>query len=283
MRPMDNEKLTELSAALDAVNRGEQPDCRDEEIKELAAVAQLLKRSGPPPAVVAGLADTLSAELTARRKRRRLWLTSGVAGTAAAAVLVFALNTGPTAPPQPQMTVPPAGSVVIQTVPQQETATDKAGDARPAKPSAPAAKEAPAQKVKEAAPAPAPERPAAVAADNQQAKQRTMLAKPPDKTAERAADKAAGSFLVWPGHEPDTVTVDKDAGLVRQVYGSGDKQVVITQRPAGGAAAAARDGAAGAGAPEKANMVTVTIGAFVVTVEGNLPEEELQKIARSLN
>lgn len=298
MRHTDNEKLAELSKALDAVNRGEQPGGNDEEIKELAAVAQLVRRSGPPPDIVTGLADTLSAELTARKKRRRLWLSSGAAGTAAAALLVFVLNTGPSAPPQAPMTVPPAGSVVIQTVPQAvPEAAGKTEEAQPAKPPAKppttVAKEiAPAPAAKEAAPAqsapektPAPERPAAVAADNVQAKQRTMLARVAEKSTEKAVNEAetAPAFLVWPGHKPDAATIDKDTDTVRQVYGSGESRIVITQQPAGGAAAAAKDEAAkSVGAERKTNRVTLTVRNFVVTVEGSLPMDELQKIARSL-
>ncbi len=294
MRHTDNEKLAELSKALDAVNRGEQPGGNDEEIKELAAVAQLVRRSGPPPDIVAGLADTLSAELTARKKRRRLWLSSGAAGTAAAALLVFALNTGPSAPPQAPMTVPPAGSVVIQTVPQAvPEAAGKTEEAQPAKPPPTAAKEtAPAPAAKEAAPAPAvkeaapaPDKPAAVAADNVQAKQRTMLARVAEKSTEKAVNEAetAPAFLVWPGHKPDAATIDKDTDTVRQVYGSGESRIVITQQPAGGAAAAAKDEAAkSVGAERKTNRVTLTVRNFVVTVEGSLSMDELQKIARSL-
>ncbi len=281
MRHTDNDKLTELSAALDAVNRGETPDSRDDDIRELAAVAQLLKRSGPPPAVVADLADTLSAELAAK-KRRRLWFASGAAGTAAAALLVIALNTGPSAPSQPPPTIPPPGSVVIQTVPQQapEAAKAAADEAPPAKQPAPAAQEAaPVPPAREAAPA--KDRPAAVK-ENRQAEQRMMLAKAPDKTAERAAGKAAAAFLVWPGHDPDAITADKAAGTISQVYGSGDSAVVITQRAAGGSAPAARDEAVTGPASGKTNRVTLTVKGFVVTVEGNLPVEELQKIARSL-
>jgi hypothetical protein len=295
----ENEKLTELSAALDALNRGESPDSGDEETRELAEVALLLKRTGPPPAVMAGLVDKLGDELAAKKKRRRLWLTSGAAGTAAAAMLVFALNLGPAAPPQPPLTIPPAGSVVIESIPVPQPAADSAAgvakadkakdEPAAAKRPAQAANTAPAP-VREAAPPPAQDRPVAATADGRN-EQRMMLAKVPEKTPEKAADKlaqapAAGS-LAWPGRQPDEVTVDKETATVRQVYGRGDAAIVITQRaaPAGAKASAYAEtdvSAEVSAAKGKTNKVTVTIKDTVVTVEGNLSEDELQKIARSL-
>jgi len=300
MGQRENEKLSELSAALDALNRGEQPDSGDEETKELAAVALLLKRTGPPPAVVAGLVDKLGDELAAKRKRRRLWLTSGAAGTAAAAMLVFAFNLGPSAPPQPNMTIPPAGSVVIESIPAQQPAADSAAGAAQADKAKDetAAVKRPAQAantasapVREAAPPPAQDRPVAANADGGRNEQRTMLArvaeKVPEKTADKPAPAPAAGVLAWPGRQPDEVTVDKETATVRQVYGRGDAAIVITQRAAPGAAKAAAytaaDGSAEVSAAKgKTNRVTVTIKDTAVTVEGNLSEDELQKIARSL-
>ncbi|MDR7868823.1 MAG: hypothetical protein RIN56_18675 [Sporomusaceae bacterium] len=294
----ENEKLTELSAALDALNRGEQPDSGDEETKELAEVALLLKRTGPPPAVLAGLVDKLGDELAAKRKRRRLWLTSGAAGTAAAAMLVFAFNLGPSAPPPPQLAIPPAGSVVIESIPAPQPATDVAAGAAKAdmaKDGSAAAKR-PAQtadtaaaSVREAAP-PAQDRPVAAAADGGRNEQRMMLAKAPEKAPEKAANKLAktpatptAAYLAWPGRQPDEVTVDKATATIRQVYGRGDAAIVIIQRAAPDTAQAAADGAAEVSAAKgKTNRVTVTVKDTVVTVEGNLPEDELEKIARSL-
>lgn len=299
----ENEKLTELSAALDALNRGEQPDSGDEETKELAEVAFLLKRSGPPPGVMAGLVDKLGDELAAKKKRRRLWLTSGAAGTAAAAMLVFAFNLGPSAPPQPQLAIPPAGSVVIESIPAPQQATDSAAGivkADKAKDESAAAKR-PAQTAgtapapaREAVPPPAQDRPVAAAADGGRNEQRMMMAKVSEKAPEKVAEKlakapaapAAGN-LAWPGRQPDEVTVDKATATIRQVYGHGDAAIVITQgaAPAGAKASAyaeadvSKDIGAAKG---KTNRVTVTVKDTVVTVEGNLPEDELQKIARSL-
>ncbi len=295
----ENEKLTELSAALDALNRGGRPDSSDEETKELAEVALLLKRTGPPPAVMAGLVAKLGDELAAKRKRRRLWLTSGAAGTAAAAMLVFAFNLGPSAPPQPQLAIPPAGSVVIESIPAPQQATDSAaGIAKTDKPKDVAVTDKRLAQTAQTAPAPAREatppaqdRPVAATADGGRSEQRLMMAKVQEKAPEKAADKLAqgpaAGVLAWPGRQPDEVTVDKETAIVRQVYGRGDTAIVIIQRVAPDAAKAAAyataDGSAEVRAAKgKLNTVTVTIKDTVVTVEGNLPEDELQKIARSL-
>ena len=295
----ENERLTELSAALDALNRGEQPDGGDDETKELADVALLLKRSGPPPAVMAALVDKLGDELAAKRKRRRLWLTSGAAGTAAAAMLVFAFNLGPAAPPQPQLAIPPAGSVVIESIPAPQQATDSAAgvakvdrakdESAAAKRPARTADTAPAP-VREAAPPPAEDRPVAAAADGGRNEQRVMLAKVPEKAPENVKDnlaKAPAAYLFWPGRQPDEVTVDKATATIRQVYGRGDAAIVITQGAAPGVAKASVYAEADApadvsAAKVKTNRVTLTVKDTAVTVEGNLPEDELQKIARSL-
>jgi hypothetical protein len=317
MRHTDEEKLAALSAAIDAVNRGDKPGGPDEETKELAGVALLLKQAGPPPAVVAGLVDTLGDELAAKnRKRRWLWLTSGAAGTAAAAMLVFALNTGPSALPQPPLTPPPTGSVVIESVPVPSAASPAAPDTAKAdrkgpetamtdKAAAPAGQQAPAPETRtpatgEKTPAAQP-RPGATPG-NGQAEQRVMLAKVPDKVPEKAATEksvskaavvAPAAYLTWPGHEPDSVTVDKAAATVRQVYGSGEQAIVITQRVVTRSAAAPGDAkaaraeepdppAAYGSAPPQTNRVTLIVKGVLVTVEGSQPVEELQKIARSL-
>lgn len=284
----EDKKLAELSAAIDAVNRGERPDGSDKEIRELAEVAAVLKRTGPPPAIVNALAQTLSGELAAKQKRRRLWLTSGAAGTAAAAMLVVALNLNPSTPAPPPMVIPPAGSVVIESIP----AKPPVDVAKTETPSAP--KEQP---VKEEAP---PVRDQVAATNGEK---RTMLAKEEKaaQPAEAADEKAVAAqkaptvaFLAWPGRQPDTETTDKNGASVRQVYGSGgDGEVIITQRvtsrvamaPAGEArmsTLADSDASAGKKAGGKVNRVTATVKGYVVTVEGSQSEEELWKIAQSL-
>lgn len=281
----EDKKLTELSTAIDAVNRGERPDSQDKELRELAEVALLLKRSGPPPATVAALADTLSSELAARIKRRRLWLTSGTAGTAAAALLVIALNLNPAAPIPPPLAIPPAGSVVIEAIPSQPA------------PEMAKMEEAPAAK-------------AEVKFQEKTEKQVTMAnepvkasesAKQPEKTAEPAAAQVtaretppAATFLAWPGRHPERAAIDKNGAAVRQVYSVDSGEVVITQR------ATSRTTAAAVGEPKtavvpdggeppvtkkadaKVNRVTATVKGFVVTVEGSQSEDELWKIAQSL-
>ncbi len=270
MSQQDNERLAELSAAIDALNRGVKPDSGDQEIQELARVALLLKQAGPPQDVVAGLVDKLSAELAAKKRRRRLWLTSGAAGTAAAALLIFALNSGPAVTP-PAPTLPLGGSVVIESIPARQQATaDKAAEnapaaERPAKPAVAREEAAPPQ-----------ERQAAAAADGDRDGQRTMLAKAPLK----AAEQQGTPYLVWSGHQPDEVAVDRETATVRQVYGHGDDAIVITQRAA--SATEAEGAAAFSAGQGKVRRVTMAVKGWVVTVEGNLTEAELAKIAQAM-
>jgi hypothetical protein len=123
----------ELSAAIDALNRGAKPAATDEEVRELTEVALLLKVANQPPAIADKLAARLAAELTAKRKRRRWWLASSAAGTAVAAMLVIALNLPAGPPPATPLVIPPAGSVVVERLPG-----DQSGPA----PAAPASLEA---------------------------------------------------------------------------------------------------------------------------------------------
>jgi len=294
-RHKENRRLEELSAAIDALNRGRRPSAEDEETRELAAVALLLKQSAPFPAAVDGLAEKLSAELAARKRRRR-WLMSGTAGTAAAALLVFALNYHPGAPPPP-LALPPAGSVTIERVPAPAAGRPPAAEAPPAQERAAGAKPEtagsdgpPAQAVPPPAEAPpGQDKPVAAAAEPEPGQKRMMLAEKVDTALSKPADPQV-AMLTWPGHQPDSVTVDREAGVVRQVYGTGDGEVVVTQRSTNRAKvmlpevgkSASPSGVSGLPGPRKVNRVTLTVKGIVVTVEGSRPEEELWKIAQSL-
>lgn len=281
----EDKKLTELSAAIDAVNRGERPDSQDKELRELAEVALLLKRSGPPPAAVAALADTLSGELAARTKRRRLWMTSGTAGTAAAVLLVIALNLNPAAPTPPPLAIPPTGSVVIEAIPSQPA------------PDTAQTEEAPLAKA-EVKPQEKAEKRATMASEPAKAPE---PAKQPEKTAEPAVAQVTAretpptvAFLAWPGRQPERSAVDKSGAAVRQVYSVDSGEVVITQRATSRTTAAAVGEPKTAAVPDggeppvtkkadtKVNRVTATVKGFVVTVEGSQSEDELWKIAQSL-
>jgi hypothetical protein len=82
----------ELSQYLDGLNDGEHPMIQDEKIKEWVEVADLVKQSFTqdelPKALIAEMANTLSAELKAKKqKRHRHWLFGGLVGTAAAVVI----------------------------------------------------------------------------------------------------------------------------------------------------------------------------------------------------
>ncbi len=129
----EERKGEELSAAIDALNRGGKLAMDGDDVRELAEVALLLKAANPPPALVEKLAAGLASELTARKKRRRWWLASSAAGTVAAAVLVVALNL-PVAPPPPTpLVIPPNGSMVVERLPATKAETAPAAPAAPEK------------------------------------------------------------------------------------------------------------------------------------------------------
>lgn len=88
----------ELSMCIDALNRGETVPAVSQETAELlntAAFVQRVCRTVPDQAVISALVDTVAGEIQQRRGRSlRGWLYSGVAGSVAAVLLVFALQFG---------------------------------------------------------------------------------------------------------------------------------------------------------------------------------------------
>jgi len=121
---LDNKELNqaeELSQCLDHCNDGSHPIAEDEEIKELVAIAHLVKQSYHqeviPHVLIGELVDHLAVELTALKiqKRRTHWLYGGLMGTAAA-VLIAAFI---------QFIVPPTADHHIAQKIDESTETQK--------------------------------------------------------------------------------------------------------------------------------------------------------------
>lgn len=281
-----------LSAAIDALNRGELPaDIQDSELAELVFTAGLIKNSSklqaaPPPEVLDHIvnqaADTIVRE---KQKKRWTWGFASLSGAVAAVLLVALLNAMPPAsqdrelakaPPSvpspaeevrpPAITVPPpnltAPPVRTETQPptaaKQPAATPKAVSPDTAAPAAPP----------EVALVP-PQTPVPATSD-------TMLA---------LADRKA-----------DVVTIDAGSRSIRQVYRKGaPDEIIITQAPKRqntmsstlAPQAKARKAAPGSNEsveikPPDRNKVRVTIDDTEVTVEGAASEDELLNLANSL-
>lgn len=280
----ENKQTENLSAVIDAINKGEHPVLADAEARQLAEVALLLKQSGPPPAIIDDITARLRKEAAVAKKKRRWWLMSGTAGIAAASLLVFALSLQPQRlPPEAPLTLPPAGGIVIERLPESPPQAKQ--DAPPNQGVSAAGPDA--EKSYSAG------GPATGGADGGAARKKTVAA-----ASEPPSERGTVS-LALTGRDPDRVTVDKRSGAVRRVYGIGGREVVVTQKPSDKAAPpegreyalmaapGAADGQPAAKAGQtrgavKVNKVTRTINGMEVTVEGEQSEEDLAKIADEL-
>lgn len=289
-KQIENQMVEELSEIIDAINHGERIPHVSAENQELAEIAGLLRKAGPPPAVIEKLSATLAAEMNTKQKRRKVWFLSGTAGTVAASLLVLALNLSPQQPVAPQvpLPIPPAGSIVIQSIPEP---AQRGGDEETPPPTGSV------PKTKEIAKAPAvvADVPKQVAAEDStkqgneepEAPKMATFARKAETKSETPAKRAA--VFVLPGKKPDSVTGDKATGTVRIVYGMGkDEEITVTERPENQAVApqAERQKSVATlkNVDEKSqiNKVTITAGGVEITVEGKQTKEELMKIAQSL-
>lgn len=289
-KQVENQMAEELSEIIDALNRGERLPRVSAENRDLAEVAGLLSKAGPPPAVVEKLSATLAAEMANRQKRRKLWFFSGTAGTVAASLLVLALNLPPEpVAPQPPLSVPPAGSIVIQTIPEPGTGSGKEAAPPPAtgKPQPGETAKAPDQASAASGQTAVGAQPKQAASEDEAPKMAALARRV--ETKKSGAPEGRPALLVLPGKNADSVTGDMAAGTVRLVYDQGKEgEVTITERSANQPATAQADRQEAAatlkagGEKPKLNSVTVTISGVEITVEGKQTKEELMAIARSL-
>lgn len=297
---MDNEKIKadQLSSLIDALNNKEQPESNDPELQELADLALLVKQAAgqtkPTPETVNCIAKQLKDESKVKSKRRFSWLYSGAAGMAAAVLLVAVTNFMPGAPGQTEQQLNPQVQI-SEVLPQtdaksggfdaQQKISDKADILNIAAQVQPIVSNPTAEvhpKVQ-----PKPQAPKQTSAPTAQA----------DVMAARATDgqtKQAG-VLAIPGKNVKTRSVDSGTGAIKQIYAfDNNKEVTITQKAKDSGAAkpdsqariavmkeAAEDKDTKT-AQDSSNRITTDKDKYEVTVEGELPKEELQEIADSL-
>ncbi len=291
-RPTD--ELETLSLLLDELNAGRQPDCDDPETAELLAVAAFLKQEAgpvcPPQQILDQTVDRALAGLKAAKPHRaRIWWFSGTVGVAAAAILVIGLNLLPSWQQQVAV-VPPPAAVSVQPAPLQATpANDNTPTGSPAAAAVPAEEAKPtdtAAAVERQAPANGQEKakPAAVQAPPE-------LLQPPVES--RYMAKSAYATLTplrIPGQVPDLMVVDRENGVLRQIFFKGTPQEVtvvqqLRPRSSGGTQdrpLRAAKVAVSADKPDHVNTVRVTVADQEVTLEGSQSRQELLKLADSL-
>ncbi|MDR3566083.1 MAG: hypothetical protein P4N59_32235 [Negativicutes bacterium] len=308
LKPSDD--LDELSRFLDEMNAGRHPACADEETAELLAVADFIRKADipvqPPRHILDQTVDRALAGLQAgKRQPSRIWMYSGVLGTAAAVILVVGLNLLPSW--QQQVPVPAPTSVVVapqqQTQPTSEPAAYSRGDsvdaARPPV-TAPAAEQPvlpgsqpPAAPVPPQTTTPAAKSPDApqIMAEVPRSGQSKSLYLPSEPSV--AASKSAAPTvkpLILLGQVPDQVITDQEKGTLRQIFYKGTPQeIAVTQRLHPKNSAGQLKTAVSSlpefspDQPNPINTVRLMIAGQEVTIEGRQPKEDLMKIAESLS
>ena len=232
-------KIDRFSESIDKLNSGQTPQPEDSETADLLEVAALLQKSGlpaqPPKHILTATVQSAVDGLAQQSPRRRnSWMYSGILGAAAAFLLFIGIHgfqgiqeVAPIVSPPPQ----PAASPVTPEKPTLRSAAPPPAIANPPADSPPAAKpEVPAPK-----PAPAPSAAPKIAAPAQPehtpASTQPRLYKSAPAPAAKPAVSSQLAAVVLPGRSPESVSFDRDAGILRQVFARGTSQeLTITQR-----------------------------------------------------
>lgn len=286
MTTMKAEKQAEeLSQLIDAMHRNEPIHNEDQEARELAHFAAVVRHKigseRPPADLVNQTVDKLLADSGKRGSGVRRWLQMAAAGMAAAAFLLAAqmnpdqlpgqtqdkqLAQSPSVPSVIDKQAPLVPPMVVTPLPETPAAQPAAPQVRE--------KSQPVAESKQERPPVVQESPVAAS--------QTEKPEVPVKTAKQTEQKVAA--LMLPGRKAD-VSVEEQ-GSSRQVYGAGTRdEIVITQKEQPAQySIAMRKAAAPVDEPsaEGVNKVTMDVGSKQVTVEGRKSEAELRQIGQSL-
>lgn len=262
-----------LSAVIDHINHGEKPNEIDSEIEGLIETVLLLKRAShqlDSSSLMIDLMTNLIFEERESQKRtkRRFWFGSALAALATVIVLaVFAANYFTGMEPPRAVQESSLNQEEVSSLPLVNSSTDIN------------------------LPPPVPLTNAAEKPAEQPVIVKQPVSRPTEKAFYRPAAKHSDSSgkVLLPGTKPDTVDVDKESGVIRQVYNAGgDKEFVVTQglprtmketpdfNPKEPSDANSSFGTS------ELNKVVVTLGGVDVTVEGHQTMDELQKIGTKL-
>ena len=235
-------KIDLLSESIDKLNSGHTPQPEDTETADLLEVAVLLQKSGlpvqPPEHILEATVQSAVDGLAQQSSRRRnSWMYSGVLGAAAAFLLFIGIHGFPgiqevapivfPSPQTPSSPVTPEAPAIRDAAPSPAIANPVAEQPPP-----PAAKaEAPAQQ-----PAPSPSVAATKIAapaqpENTPASTQGRLYKAAPAPAAKPAVSPQLAAVVLPGRSPESVIIDRNAGILQQVFARGTSQeLTITQR-----------------------------------------------------
>ncbi len=320
----ESEKLTkemeELSRLLDSINSGEYPESDHKETADLLAIATLIKKAAMPVRPPQHIMEQILEQVITppnRPKKFKTWFHPGVLGAVASLMLLVGLNLlhpwskelpvtpapilntelreitqeKPSEEKSPA-TTPGAAQSASKATTERPEAADKNTPATTTPPAKTPAGVTPPQPSEQMNQADTVEKKAAIIAEqspnrylpkssSDRQRLRIAMTHPTDPPSETAP-------LFLPGKVPDSISIDKENGLVRQVYNKDTPQeIIITQhaRPLKNTKPSFNTLLPIDMKDEKAvgiNKVTLVIKNQEVTVEGRLSCQELQKLAESL-
>ncbi|WP_188399385.1 hypothetical protein [Sporomusa sp. GT1] len=280
----EEQQAEALSAAIDALNRGELPDRPAAGVEELVDIAKAVKDAGlpadaPPQAVLDNIVRQASNTLVReKQKKRQSWRWAGAAGAAVAVLVAAMLQFMPPVTPERELAKAPPAPAAEQPQPPAVVPSPQVAalppaiiEPPPAVTTSPASGHADAAAPAELVTLVEPESPVPAAAD-------TMLA---------LADLTA-----------DAVTIDAASKTIRQIYRQGTAdEIIVTQAPKQQSMAAPPrppqtkmrtaallpgESTHAASKPPDKNKVTVIVNDLEVTLEGAATEEELLSLAERL-
>ena len=232
-------KIDLLSESIDKLNSGQTPHPADTETADLLEVAALLQKSElsaqPPEHILSATVQSAVDGLAKQSSRRRnSWMYSGILGAAAAFLLFIGIHgfpdiqeVAPIVSPPPQTAsspVTPEKPTLRSAAPPPAIANPPADSPPTAKPEVPAPKPAPA-------PSAAPKIAAPAQPEHTPASPQPRLYKSAPAPAAKPALASQLAAVVLPGRSPESVSFDRDAGILRQVFARGTSQeLTITQR-----------------------------------------------------
>ena len=287
-------KIDLLSESIDKLNSGQTPQVEDTETADLLEVAALLQKSGlptqPPEHILAATVHSAVDGLAQQSSRRRnSWMYSGILGAAAAFLLFIGIHGFPDIQEISPIVSPPPQTASAPVTPEvpPPTVTNPAAEPPPAaKPEVPASQPA-------HAPASAPKVAAPAQPEHAPSSSQPRLYKSVPAPAAKPAVSSQLAALVLPGRSPESISHDREAGILKQHFSRGTPQeLTITQRgPAsteslttdhGKSAGQAEAYAAKADKAMSFNKLVIIWNGQQITLEGPQPLLELTAIAEQI-
>ncbi|MEG6584793.1 hypothetical protein [Dendrosporobacter sp. 1207_IL3150] len=244
----ENMKIEELSNCLDDLNQGKHPNIKSADVKELIDVAAVVKKSytdeDVPTKLIGEMADKLAFELGGRKpKRKKHWLYGSFAAAVAAGFVVAFVHV---LPPQPADDISPQISIAdeskVSDQPSQEYAKTIDSSSSKSQSEVVENKVSKTPQLIEKAVISEPiveDRTNYVAMRKQQDSSETenenilmarIASDLPLETKSEDAENKSIIMMVIPNQEAYSVTIDKNNGIIRQLYNQGTKdEIIITQ------------------------------------------------------